>query len=107
MKLDTIARNLRVLWRADAIIAEIHIRQFAARSGLIAAAGAIAIFSLLMFDLAAFFALEGVWGSIWAAAALGAANLLIALSLIAVASNLKPGRELDLAYEIHGNALKR
>jgi hypothetical protein len=71
MKLESLARNLRILWREDSIIADIHIRHMVARSGLVAAAAAIALFSLIMFDLAAYFALEDLWGRIWAAIALG------------------------------------
>ncbi len=62
--MDRFINNLRVLWRADSAIADIRLRHVLARSGLSAAAALIAVFGLLMLELAAYFALLQVWGAI-------------------------------------------
>jgi hypothetical protein len=65
----------------------------------------IATFGVLMFGVSGYFALEIVWGPIWAALAIGLANCAVAFILIMLASNLKPGRELELAREVHRSAV--
>jgi hypothetical protein len=66
----------------------------------------IAVFGLLMLNLAGYLALEQVWGRVWAAVAMGLIDLVISLLLIAIAARTKPGRELDLALEVRGIALR-
>ena len=44
----------------------------------------IGAFGLLMFGVAAFFALERIWGPVWAAAAVGGFNVVLALVSIAL-----------------------
>ena len=104
--MDNIVRNLRVLWRAESIIADIRFRQLVAKSGLKAAAAFLGIFAFLMGNLAAFFALQEIWGSVWAAAAISGANLLLAIVLLLVAERAKPGREMELALEVRNMALQ-
>jgi hypothetical protein len=105
MKVERIAVNLRALLRANSIIADIHARHLLTRSGLAAFAALIAGFGVLMFGLAGYFALEIAWGPIWAAATVGLANCVLACTLVLVASRLKPGRDLDLAREVHKSAM--
>jgi hypothetical protein len=106
MNSENIARNLRLLWRADKIIAEVRLRHTLVGTGLVAFAALIAAFGLLMFELAAYFALVGVVSAITAAAILGAVNLLISLILILVASRRGHSPELGLANEIHDTAIE-
>ena len=68
MNTDNIAKNLRVLWRTDRIIAEIRMRHMLIGLGLRAFAALIAAFGLLMLELSAYFALVQIWSAIWAAA---------------------------------------
>ncbi len=105
MHIESTVRNLRVALRANSIIAGLYGRQLAARSGLTAFAGLIGAFGLLMLDVAAFFALEAVWGPVWSAASVGVFNILLALILIFIAGRVKPGRELDLAAEVRDAAV--
>jgi hypothetical protein len=105
MKSDSIIRNLRVFLRAQSIILEIKLQHFAARSGLMALAALIAVFGLAMLDLAAYFALEPVWGRVWAATSIGIGDLILAVLLFALAGRLKPGRDLELAQEIQKSAV--
>ncbi len=106
MNIDGTIRNLRVMLRANSIIAGIHGRKFAVRSGLNAFAGLIGAFGLLMLGVAAFFALEMIWGPVWAAAAVGAFNIVLALVLVLIAGRMRAGRELDLATEVRDAAVE-
>jgi hypothetical protein len=102
---ENIVRNLRLLWRTDRIIAEMRLRHMLVGLGLLAFAALIAAFALLMFELAAYFALVQVLSAIVAAAILGAVNLAIALLLLFIASRRSLGQELTLANEIHDSAI--
>ncbi|MCB5175665.1 MULTISPECIES: phage holin family protein [Microvirga] len=104
--MDDVVRNLRVLWRAETIIADIRFRQVAIRSGLKGIAALLVAFAFLMGNLAAFFALEQVWGPIWAAAIIALASLAVAALLLLVAARAKPGREMELALEVRNAALQ-
>lgn len=106
MNSDNIVRNLRLLWRADKIIAEMRLRYMLTGLGLLAFAALISAFGLLMFELAAYFALVNVMSAIAAAAILGAVNFLIALVLVVIATQRSPGQELTLANEIHDTAIE-
>jgi len=104
--MDSIVRNLRVLWRAESIIADIRFRQVMTRSSLRGAAALLALFASVMGNLAVFFALEGSWGPIWAAGLVALGNLVVAILLLLVAERSKPGREMDLALEVRNSALQ-
>jgi hypothetical protein len=106
MRIDSIIANLRALIRANSIIADIHARNLVTRSGIAGVAGLVAAFGLVMFGLAAFFALEPVWGRVWAAVAVGAASCAIALMLVLIAGRIAPGHDLELAREVHKSALE-
>jgi hypothetical protein len=103
--LDNLVRNLRVLWRAESIIADIRFRQLVTRSSLRGIAILLGVFAYLMGNLAVFFALQQIWSSVWAAAAIAAANILLAIILIAIAERARPGREMDLALEVRNMAI--
>ena len=105
MNPENIVKNLRLLWRTDRIIAEMRLRRMLVSLGLRAFAALIAAFGLLMFELAAYFALVQVLSAIIAAAILGAVNFAIALILLLLASRRGPGQELTLASEIHDSAI--
>jgi membrane protein implicated in regulation of membrane protease activity len=102
---ENIVKNLRVLWRADRIIADIRMRHMLIGLGLRAFAALIAAFGLLMLELSAYFALVQVWSAIIAAAILGGVNFVIAAILFMIAARPPAGRELELASEIHNSAV--
>jgi hypothetical protein len=104
MKLERIAVNARALLRADSIIADVRAKHLLTRSSVTAFAALIAAFGVLMFSIAGYFALEVLWGRIWAAAIVGLANCVMACILVLIAFKLKPSRELDLAREVHKSA---
>jgi membrane protein implicated in regulation of membrane protease activity len=102
---ENIVKNLRVLWRADRIIADIRMRHMLVGLGMRAFAALIAAFGLLMLELSAYFALVQIWSAILAAAILGVVNFVIAAVLLVIAGRPSSGRELELANEIHGSAI--
>jgi hypothetical protein len=106
MKLDSLFSNLRVLWRADKIIADIRLRHLLARSAINAVAIAIAVFGLLFLEVAAYFALLQKTTAIASAAMLGGFNLAVAALLMIVAARRKPDRELALVRDVHKNAVE-
>ena len=106
MTIDSVVANLRAILRANSIIADIHARHLVTRASLTGFAALIAAFGLLMLGLAAYFALERIVGPVWAAASVGLANCAIALVLVLVASQIKPGRDLELAREVHRAAME-
>ncbi len=106
MNTENIVKNLRALWRTDRIIAEIRMRHMLVGLGMRAFAALIAAFGLLMFELAAYFALVQIWSAIAAAMALGLVNFAIAALLLFLSSRQPSGRDLELAQEIHGSAME-
>lgn len=103
--MDRFINNLRVLWRTERAIADIKLRHALARSGLNVAAAVLALIGFLMFEVAAFYALRDLWNTIAAALVLGAVNFIVAGILVLIADRKKPGRELELANEIHKNTM--
>jgi hypothetical protein len=102
---DNIVRTLRVLWRADRIIADIRMRRLLIVLGLRAFAALIAAFGLLMLELSSYFALVHIWTAVTAAAILGVLNFAIAAALLLLAARSPSCRELDLANEIHASSI--
>jgi Putative Actinobacterial Holin-X, holin superfamily III len=102
---ENTVKNLRLLWRTDRIIAEMRLNHMLVGLGLRAFAALIAAFGLLMFELAAYFALVQQLSAIAAALILGAVNLAIALILAFIASRRSLGQELTLANQIHDSAI--
>ena len=98
--MQLVFRHLRVLWRAERIIAETRLRVLMRRSMLYAFAGLIAVFGLAMLNVAAYFFLRGLWGPIWAALAAALGDLVIALIVVLIALAIRPGPELPAALEL-------
>ncbi|MBZ0147602.1 MAG: phage holin family protein [Pseudorhodoplanes sp.] len=103
--MDSVVRNLHVLWRAESIIADIQLRNVLKRSGLKTLAALIAFFGLVMLNVTGFFGFEYFWGRVWAAAAVSGLDFGLAVILLLIAAWVKPGRELDLAKEVRQSAL--
>ncbi len=104
--MQTVLRHLRVLWRAERIIAETRARVLLRRSMLYALAGLIAVFGLAMLNVAAYFYLRGLWGPIWAALAAGLGDLVIALTVVLIAFAIRPGPELPAALELRDMSIE-
>ncbi len=103
--IDHLVRDLQVLRKADFLIAKIWLGVLLRRSGLVAFAGLIAVFGLGMANVAAFYALQDAVGSVWAAAIVAIADFVIAVIVLVVASNSRPGPEIDLAFDVRKMAI--
>jgi hypothetical protein len=98
--MQTMLRDLRILWRAERIIAESQLRLAARRTGLAATAALIAFIGLAMLNATGFLALAPIWGPAWAAFALAVADLVMAAIVLAVALASRVGPEYELAVEL-------
>lgn len=107
MSAESIVRNLRVLWRADRLIAEIQLRRMIVGVAAKVFAALFAAFGLLMLELAAYFALIQIWTAIAAAVLLGVFNFLLAALILLVASGRAGGsRDYDMAMALHNSAVE-
>ena len=93
-------RHLRILWRAERVIAETRLRILLRRSMLYALAGLIAVFGLAMLNVAAFYALQPHWGPVWAALIAALGDFVIAVVIFSLAQASKPGLETTAAVEL-------
>jgi hypothetical protein len=97
--------HLRALWRTERLVAELRTKRLLTNLGLQAFAALIAACALLLFELAAYFALVQRWDAIWSAVALGFVNLALA-GLIGLFAGRRPvTRELALAHDVHQQAV--
>ncbi len=106
MNTETLVRNAKVLIRAERILADIRLKQAGARIGLTVTAGLFALFGFGMLALAAYLGLETLIGPIWSAVVIGAAALLVAAILLALAGADRHGRELEIAQNLEASALE-
>jgi hypothetical protein len=97
--------HVRVLWRAERLMAELRLKRLLGTFALQAFAALIAACALLLFELASYLALVPIWGAIWSAAALGVFNLGIAGLITLLALRRPAGHELMIADEVHQQAL--
>jgi hypothetical protein len=105
MTMSHLIGHARVVWRTERIIAELRLKRLLTNLGLQALAALIVACALLLFELAAYFALVQTWSVIWSAVALGSFNLVTAGAIVLFALRRPRSRELDLADEIHHQAL--
>jgi drug/metabolite transporter superfamily protein YnfA len=106
MNMDRLFRHLRFFWRAESVIAHIHVRHLATRSGFAAFAVFVGLLGVIMLSVAAYFALEPLWGRVWSAAAVGGFHIYLSSMALMIANRMKPGRELELAGEVRHAAME-
>ncbi len=104
--IDHLLRDLQVLRKADILIGKTWLNVLVRRLGLFAFAGLIALFGLGMANVAGYNALQSSVGIIWAAAVVAIADFAIAAIMLLVASNSRPGPEIDVALEVRKAALE-
>lgn len=105
MRIDNMIQSLRVLAKADAMIAEAAFKARVWQFALCGIALAIAVFGLGMIGMAIFLALQDVWGTMWAAVAVGLGSFVLAGLIVALSSYRRPARDLQLAQDMHKMAL--
>lgn len=104
--MESLVRNLRIIWRAELLIVEAKLHVALKRAGLVAFAGLICVFGLGMLNLSAFFVLEQSWGPVYAALGVGTADLILAIVVLLWSSRLSTGPELDLAREVRDSGIQ-
>jgi hypothetical protein len=105
MTTSHLVSHLRALRRTERIVAELRMKRMLTNLGLQAFAVLIAACALLLFELAAYFALVQRWDAIVSAVALGCVDVVLA-GLIALLAVRRPfTRELALAHDVHHQAL--
>ena len=104
--LDNFVRDIQILQKTDALIARIWLGVVARRFGLYAFAGLIAVFGLGMANVAGFYALQTIIGPVWAAAIMAIVDFALAGVVVLMASNSRPGPEIDLALDVRKMAIQ-
>ena len=104
--IDNIVRDLQVLGKADSLIGRIWLNVMARRFGLFALAGLVAVFGLGMANVAGFYGLQQSWGPVWAAAIVAVADLIIALIIMLLGRSIRPGPEIELAFDVRKMAIE-
>ena len=104
--IDDIVRDLQVLAKANCMIGKIWLNVMARRFGLYAFAGLLAALELAMANVAVFNAFQQSWGPVWAAGTVAAADLVIASIVALLAGNIRPGPEIELAFDVRKMALE-
>ena len=104
--IDDIVRDLQVLAKADSMIGKIWLNVMARRFGLYAFAGLLAVLGLAMANMAVLTALQQSWGPVWGAGTVAVADLVIAGIVALLAGNIRPGPEIELAFDVRKMALE-
>lgn len=104
MNIAALARNVRIYLRSEAIAAEARLNFLVRKTGLLALAGAFAIFGLVLLNVGLYAFLLPIWGTVWTPAGLGLINLGLALLALVLAALAKPGPEVELAAELRSSA---
>ncbi len=103
--MQPIVRNLRILLRAEFLLAGVRARIAGQKIGLFAFAILIGVFALGMLNLAGYFALEPSQGRVHAALIVAGVDLLIAGAAAGLAGRLRPGPEVEMVQEVRQMAL--
>jgi hypothetical protein len=101
------SRATSALIRADSLIAMIWFNVAAKRAALLALAVLAAIFALAMLNAGGFIGLAPLIGQLWAVIAVAGADIAISLCLLMLMTRVRPGRDLDLALELHAGAVEQ
>ena len=103
--METLVRNLKLLWKSDRMLAEIRLKLVAQKIVLFVFAGLGGLFALGMLNMAIFFAIQETLGSAIAALLVGLGNLLLAGILLLVVQRLDTGPEARVVEEVREMAL--
>ena len=104
--MEPLSRSLKALARADKMVATIWLRAAIRRGVVLALAALVAALGFAMLNAAGYFALEPRLGPAWAALCVAGCDFVVAAMLALVASLMRPGRDLDLALELHDHAIE-
>ena len=105
MNTDRAIRHLRVFWRAETILADIRLRRAALSIMAIGTAVLLLLLAVISVSISAYFALEPIWGSVWASAGVTGIHIWLAAIALLIAIKPRKSREMDLAIEVRDQAL--
>lgn len=97
--------HLRALWRTERTITELRLKRLLTNLGLQGLAALMSLCAVLLFEVAAYFALVQRWDAIVSAIALGLVNLFFSGLIVVFARRRPLTRELALAIEMHQQAI--
>jgi hypothetical protein len=103
--MENLIRDVRILFKADRLIADVWFGVLLRRSGLRAAGAVIAAFALAMANLAGLLGLSHLVGMAWSASIIAVMDGALAAAAFLLASQSKPGSELELAQDVRRMAL--
>lgn len=98
--METLVRNLKLLWKSQGILAEIQVKVLTQKIVLSVFAGLAGLFGLGMLNLAVFFAVEQSLGPTTASLLVGLGNIVIAAGVLLVVQRLDGGREAQVVEEV-------
>ena len=104
--IDDFIRDLHLLQKADSLIGKIWLNVMARRLCLFVFAGLIAVFGLGMTNVAGFYALQASLGPVSAAAIIAIADFVLAVIVVLVGRNSRPGPEIELAFDVRKMAIE-
>jgi hypothetical protein len=104
--IEDLMQDLRLLQKADSLIARFWLRVAARRFALVLFAGLVALFGLAMANLAGFRALEGALGPVWAPAVVALVDFGLAAIVWGLAAAIKPDSAIDLAFDVRQMAVE-
>lgn len=105
MRIDSLVQSLKVLIRVDSVIADLKFRARLSQIALMAIALVVGAFGLIMLGFAGYQFLKDLWGPVLAALTIAGASFVLTILLVLIAGAQKPGKELQLAQELHATAL--
>lgn len=109
--MQRVVRSMRILWRAQWLLASLGLRDVLKAVAMFAFAAIIAAFGLAMLNVGAFFALQQVWGVVGSALAVAGIDLVVACALVVAAVVVagkagKSGTETSMLQEVRDMALQ-
>jgi len=103
--MNSLTRNLNILWRSERLLAEAEWRRSSRQITILVLAGAFGLLALIMLNVAGFYWLATTYGTAQAALAVAAADIVIAAILAVSAQSLKTAPETDMIREFRDSAL--
>ncbi len=104
--MNSLARNLNILWRSERLLAEAEWRRSSRQITMLVLAGVFGLLALIMLNVAGFYWLATTYGNAQAALAVAAADLVVAAILAVSAQSLKIAPETDMVREFRDSALE-
>jgi len=104
--IDDLMYDLRLLQRADSLIAQFWLRVVAQRFALNLFAGLIAVFGLGMANVAGFRVLENALGPISAPVVVALVDFALAAIVWTLSAKAKPDPAIDLAFNVREMAVE-